>query len=225
MKKTLLVLSAALVASFASAQTTLGSVTFVDSLFGDTLVESDGGTHSGSNYLNTTNANPGNPGYLTGVGFETGVANIGLGGNPTYTIGYNSGIANGAGDDFGIVVARYSTDNVRFRLSTDGVNFGAWQFADAGVFVDSGETRNYFYNGGGPFSATLYYATFDLADFGFGASDVLKAIEIGTGEGSTELDLIRVAGMNAVPEPGTMTILGLGALAAWRKRKAQANKA
>ena len=60
---------------------TLGSFNFNDSQFGNTLGESDGGTFSDNNWLNVVNANPGNPGALTGANVNTGIANIGLSAN------------------------------------------------------------------------------------------------------------------------------------------------
>ncbi len=50
----------------------LGPFNFDSALFGNTLVESDGGTFSSQNWLNVTNADPGNPAYLTGANFDTG---------------------------------------------------------------------------------------------------------------------------------------------------------
>ena len=41
------------------------------------LAESDGGTHSANGWMNTASAtDPGNPAYLTGANFETGISNI-----------------------------------------------------------------------------------------------------------------------------------------------------
>src|SRR5262245_34517342 len=55
------------------------------------------------------NGNPGSPGFLTGANFNTGIANIP--GAPVYTIGYNTSITNGPGADFGVVTARFSTND------------------------------------------------------------------------------------------------------------------
>lgn len=199
----------------AQAQTTLGSFIFDDNKFGDTLTESDGGSHSSGNWLNTTNANPGNPGYLTGAHFETGVANMGAG-TIDYTIGYASGIPNMTGDDMGIVVARYSTDNVEIRFSTDGVTFGPWTFPGSGTAVDSGEDRTYYYGGGGPYPARLWVHPIDLSDYGIGAGGIM-AIGIRTGGGSGELDLIRAAGF--IPSPSTVALVGAAGLLAGRRRR------
>src|SRR5437762_12882610 len=98
--KATITVAGAFLVSTAFSQTTLGSFTFNDAQFGKTLIEGDGGAHSATNWLNTTNADPGNPAYLTGANFETGIANIGLNGRElSYTIGYNTPIVNGTGTD------------------------------------------------------------------------------------------------------------------------------
>jgi hypothetical protein len=88
----------------------LGPFSFESSEFGNTLAQSDGGIFANANWLNVINANPGSPGFLTGANFNTGIANIGLGGeSPVYTIGYTTPITNGPSADFGVVTARFST--------------------------------------------------------------------------------------------------------------------
>lgn len=205
-----------LASAAATAQTTLDTFIFDDNLFGDYLIESDGGSYSFGNWLNVVNSNPGNPGFLTGVGFDTGVANIGLGSNVSYTIGYNLGIVNRPGADLGIVVARFSEDPVRFAVSQDGTSFGADQDFGAATGVDTGVMKTYFYGGGGPFEAELFVHPIDLSDFGIAEGSSILATRT---TGTTQLDLIRVAGLYAVPEPATIAVFGLGALALLRRRR------
>lgn len=199
----------------AAAQTTLGAFTFDDALFGNTLVESDGGAFSALNWLNVVNVDPGNPGYLTGLGFDTGVANIGLGGSPDYTIGYSTAILNAAGDDLGIVAGRYSADTFTLSVSADGLAFsGPLAFGPA-VGVATGDTRSYYYGGGGPYPADLYVYPIDLSAFGIAPGGSIVAVKV---SGTPQADLIRVAGFHAatpvVPEPGAATMLvGAGAVA------------
>ncbi len=93
-----------LVATTAQAATIiLGTFSFNDQQFGNTLTQSDGGTFLNNNWLNVVDTNPGSPGALTGPNFNTGVANIGIDGTTIdYTIGYNTPIVNGPGADFGL---------------------------------------------------------------------------------------------------------------------------
>lgn len=190
----------------AAAQTTLGAFTFDDALFGNTLVESDGGAFSAVNWLNVVNVDPGNPGYLTGLGFDTGVANIG--GTPDYTIGYSTAILNAAGDDLGIVAARYSSDTFTLSVSADGVTFSGPLAFGPGVGVATGDTRSYYYGGGGPYPADLFVYPIDLSAFGIASGGSIVAVKV---TGAPQADLIRVAGFRAatpaVPEPGAAAML------------------
>jgi hypothetical protein len=200
----------------------LGTFTFNDLQFGNSLVESDGGTFRNDSWLNIVNANPGNPGALTGVNFDTGIANIGLFGSaPVYTISYNTPIANQAGADLGIVSARYSlNDTFELAVSTDGVNFTAPVGFGPGLAVATGVGRDYFYAGAGLQPAYLFVTPVDLDAFGLGSGASIVAVQV---TAFPEGDLIRIAGMNAatVPEAGsTLALLGsaLALLALFRRK-------
>ncbi len=208
-----------LMAASASA-VTLGAFTFDPNRFGDTVTDNDGGALAASSWLNTVDVDPGVPGVLTGADFETGVANLGLDGNTTqYTIGYGDPIPNVAGDDLGIVVARFSTDSVLLSVSLDGISFSPTQVLPAGAAVATGATRDYFFpaaTGGGPFPADLFVMPVDLSSFGVAPGQTVAAIRIADG-GDSELDLVRVAGfaVASVPEPAVLPLLAVlgGAIA------------
>ena len=174
----------------------LGPFTFNDLQFGDTLVESDGGTFRNANWLNIVNENPGNPGALTGANFDTGIANIGLLATPVYTIGYNTVIANNTGPDLGIVSARFSSDTFTLEVSTDGINFlGPIDFGPH-LAVGTGVEKIYFYAGGGPFPAELFVTPVDLDAFGLASGDTIAAVRVTS---FPEGDLIRIAGLTSAP--------------------------
>lgn len=217
-QKLLTIYIALAAASIASAQATLGSYVFNNAQFGNSFTDTDGGSLANGNWLNTVDANPGNPGMLTGAHFNTGIANIGLfGPSPTYQIGYSTAIVNGAGADLGVVVARFSADSFDFSVSQDGTNFGVASTITASTALATGEIRQYFYGGNssGPFGANLFVHLIDLSDFGVASGASILGTRV-TSLG--ELDLVRVAGMNAVPEPSSMIALGLGAVALLRRK-------
>jgi hypothetical protein len=206
---------------------TLGTFTFNDQQFGDTLTQSDGGTFLASNWLNVVNANPGSPGALTGANFNTGIANIGNTGGPVdYAIGYNTPIVNGAGNDFGLVVGySWPSDTYHIAVSTDGGStFSAFQdFSGSSLGVDTGVNMSYYYGGGGPYATDLVVVPIDLNVFGIALGSSVNAIEI-QGNAGEQPDLFRIAGFgtgSAVPEPMTMFLTGAGlvGLAVWRRRR------
>ena len=185
----------------------LGGFTFNDTQFGNTLTESDGGTFRNGNWLNTIPENPG-LGALTGVSFNTGVANIGLLSTPVFTIGYNTPIANNPGADFGIVSARFSTnDTFTLSVSTDGINFTSPINLGPGLAVSTGVVKSYYYGDSfAPVNCTLFVTAVDLGSFGLGSGQTISAVRITS---FPEGDLIRVAGL-AIPEPSSLSLVSVG---------------
>jgi hypothetical protein len=206
-----------------SGTVSLGPFAFDDQQFGNTLIESDGGISRNSNWLNVINANPGNPGALTGPNFDTGIANIALNfsTNIDYTIGYNTPIANGPGADFGLVTGfSYLFDTFHIAVSIDGVNFTPFQDIAGSTGVHTGVSRDYFYgnNANGPFRTELAVVSIDLSLFGIANNATVGAIRVEARSGQ-EPDVFRMAGF-AVPEPGTvaLAVIGLVGLALLRRR-------
>ncbi len=208
------------VALSAQGNITLGPYDFDSDLFGNTLTESDGGSYAATNWLNVVNANPGNPGYLTGPNFDTGIANIY---DVTYTIGYGTPIVNHSGADLGVVVARYNANNFHMAVSSDGLNWTSDVLISAGSAVDTGVGKAYYYGGGGPYDAVLWVHPIDLGST-FGIADGSNVVAVRV-TGLDELDFIRAAGFEspagpAVPAPGAVVLASMGAgLVGWLRRR------
>ena len=211
LKLVALAITSILTAGVSQADIVLGAYNFNSQQFGNTLLESDGGTFSANHWLNVVNVNPGNPGFLTGANFNTGIANIGFSASPSYTIGYATPIANGAGNDLGVVTVNFSSDTIRLEVSTDGgSSFSAPISFAPGLADATGVGCRYFFDGNGPFSCNLFVTPVDLGAFGIASGTSINAIRV---TGSPELDLIRVAGFdtasNQVPEPTSLALMGL----------------
>ena len=171
--------------------------------------------------MNLVNANPGNPGALTGPGFDTGIANIGSIGNVFYTIGYNTPILNGIGDDLAIVSARYSaSDTFTLQVSSDGFTFTPFAAFGPGLAVATGVRQLFFVAGTGPQPALLFVTPIDLSLFGIAQGATISAVRITS---SPEGDLIRVAGLGSstVPEPNTLFMFSSGLLLEMKKIRDQ----
>lgn len=215
----------ALLSSTANADVLLGAYNFNSATFGNTLTESDGGAWSSNLWLNIVNADPGNPGYLTGANFNTGIANIGLvGAPPSYGIGYNTAIVNRPGADLGIVTLHGSlNDTIRLAVSQNGGGtYTSFQAFGPSLANATGVIYTTIFNGGvkNPSDVELFVTEVDLSDYGIALGDSINAVTV---TGSPELDLLRVAGFGDptnVPEPMSLPLVGLGclALAASRRR-------
>ena len=186
----------------------LGSFTFNADQFGDTLSQSDGGTFAAANWVNIVFSDPGSPAYLTGANFDTGIANIGLQGPVSYTIGYNTPITNNSGADIGVVTARFSFgDAVTLTINGITKTYGP----DPDPAISTGVNIPYYY-GNGPIiqgapllqPADLWVTLIDLNDFSVAGGASINSLVV---TGSPELDLIRVAGLIPASSPPSETPL------------------
>jgi hypothetical protein len=216
MRLVILVLAAVACTSLANGSTiTLGTFNFNSNQFGNTLNESDGGTFRSSNWLNVVDMDPGNPGALTGPNFNTGIANIGFNSTTAidYTIGYNTPIVNGSGNDMGLVTGySYFGDTYHVAVSTDGIHFTPFVDFAGSSGTDTGVNMSYWYGGGGPFTTDLIVVPMDLSSFGIASGASVVAIEI-EGRPGEQPDVFRIAGFQSatsVPEPGSLVMLGTG---------------
>jgi MYXO-CTERM domain-containing protein len=205
---------------------TLGTFTFNDQEFGNTLSQSDGGTFLSNNWLNVVDSDPGSPGALTGANFNTGIANIGIdGATVEYTIGYDTPIVNGPGADFGLVVGySWQTDVYHVAVSANGTTFTPFQnFSGGSLGVDTGVNMSYWYAGEGQYATDLIVVPIDLSQFGIASGASVDAIEI-EGLAGEQPDYFRIAGFGTgttvSPEPVSMLLAGAGlaGLAFWRRR-------
>jgi len=202
----------------------LGSFTFNSDQFGDTLSQSDGGTYAAANWVNIVASDPGSPAYLTGANFDTGIANIGLTGPVSYTIGYNTPITNNSGADIGVVTARFSFgDAVTLTINGITKTYGP----DPDPAISTGVSIPYYYAPSPLLQpADLWVTLIDLNDFSVAGGASINSLVV---TGSPELDLIRVAGLipssspSETPLPAALPLFasGLGALGlfGWRRKK------
>jgi hypothetical protein len=120
-------------------------------------------------------------------------------------------LVNGPGADLIFVDSRFSNNSYDIFIGNDG--FTLSQLA-AGA-APSGDTRQYFYGGFGPFGANLIVYAFDLSAWGVAPGGVVTDVRFVGLTG--EVDPIGFGSLT--PTPGALAAMGLGALITGRRRR------
>lgn len=165
-------------------------------------------------WLNTANTAIDVNASFSGAGIvDDGIANIEKG--ETFEVTFNTAVTNVDGADLVLFDARF--DNGEYSVSASHDGFSASLSISEGVFVDTGETRAYYYgaNEDGPFTAEIWAAAIDLSDLGVALGDSITSFRFTST--NTMADPLGVGAI--IPAPATVGGLGLFALAAIRRRR------
>lgn len=205
--KTVLAIAALTLAAGAASAETIGGYTIVDTPVRARLVAGGG---AGWDWLNVVNAPVSvNDAFSGSLLADDGYANGPAGTTVEATFAAGA-LVNNPGVDFIFVDSRYSLNEYNIYIDADG--FTTPQFA--GGAAGTGEFRNYFYAGGGPFNAELIVYAFDLSTWGVPLGGVVSSVRF---EGlSSEIDPI---GFGTVPTPGALTVLAASGMVAGRRRR------
>lgn len=168
-----------------------------------------GGIWSSLNIVNVplsiNDAFSGSP--LADDGYANGQAGVTV--QCTFAVG---DLVNGSGPDLLFVDSRYSDNSYNIYIGNDGFTVPMF----AGGAGSSGDTRDYYYGGGGPYRADLIVYAFDLSSWGVAPGGVVTDVRfVGL---SDQVDPIGFGSIN-VPAPGALAALGMGALFAGRRRR------
>jgi len=183
--------------------------TFNDAQLGNTLLESDGGTFRNSNWLNIVNANPGNPGALTGANFDT-ASPISVWAVRLSTLSVTiQPLRTGLVRTLESFSARFSvSDTFNLAVSTDGIKLYSVHGFRARARRDHRWSRGITFMPAmahSPLLSSLHRWTSTY--FGLAAGATISAVRISA---LPEGDLIRVAGINAIPEPSSILLISSG---------------
>jgi hypothetical protein len=128
-----------------------------------------------------------------------------------------SSLRNRPGDDLVLFDARFDANSFAVATSFDG--FERELRLLAGGFLDTGNTRLYYYGGRDlPYTAEIWGAPFDLSALGVPEGEAVDAIRVRSLEDDGG-DLIGVGAIRPIAEPSTLVLLlGATALAAARRR-------
>lgn len=164
--------------------------------------------------LNVSNASLSVGAAFTGLPLDDdGYANADAG--TTVEVGFSSGVINGAGADIVIFEAQFDHGTYELSSDYDGFTATATAFTSGATVVSS---KDYYYMGGGPFTADVVGVEVDLSALGVPAGAVVYGIRftslytacdpIGLGRIVHGPDLA-VAPLPLIPgAPATLTVTG-----------------
>lgn len=182
-----------------------------------TLESADSATVAGSSFdlggwLNTTDAAVTPAEAFTGAGIlERGWANIAVADSMDF--GFSGGVTNNAGADLVMLDAHF--DDGEYLVSTDADGFTATFALTISMFVDTGESRAYFFGLGGSYTAQIWGAEFDLSSLGIADGDSVNTIRVtATNTSADPIGLGRI-----VPAPGTSLLLATAMIPFTRRRR------
>ena len=194
----------------AASAETIGTFDIVATPTSASLVAGGGGSWG---WLNVANVAIGENEAFTGFSvIDDGFANGPAGTTVEMTFAVGTAV-NQAGDDLVLFDGRFSDNS--YAVSTDFDGFTAEILLPDTVFIDTGESRSYFFVGTGPFDARVMAAAIDLSALGVPAGGSVTKVRVrGT---SGEVDPLGLGSL--VPEPATLSLLAFGAFAALRRRR------
>lgn len=184
-----------------------------------TLESADSATVSGATFdlggwLNTTDAAVTPAEAFTGAGIlERGWANLEVA--ESIDFGFSGGVTNNAGADLVMLDAHF--DDGEYLVSTDADGFTATFALTISMFVDTGESRAYYFglNDLGPFPAEIWGAEFDLSSLGIADGGSVNTIRVTTT--NTMADPIGLG--RIVPAPGTSLLFATALVPFTRRRR------
>jgi hypothetical protein len=173
----------------------------------DTAALLSGGTSVFFDWLNVFNAPVTVEEAFTGHSIlDDGYANLSR--DTVVELGFRT-LVNEPGPDLLLFDARFDANS--FAVSTSFDEFSLEIFLLASSFVDTGETRRYYYGYNGlPYVADIWGSAFDLSLLGIPEGEAVAAIRIRslTDDGG---DLIGVGAIRDVAEPSSILLLLAGA--------------
>ena len=213
----------------ATADITFGSYTFQDNAFADRVVSNDGNVHLFNGDATTLEE------ALLGFSPANGLINIGYP-NPQESGALNSNdftlyfddfaAIDGVGADIVLFDARFSTDPYEIAVISGGTE-SAFLTINPIDQINTGESPDIFNSS----DADIFGLEIDLVDYGVSDAQGIRFRALGNGiiPASTGIENVegdpRFAGVLngvadvAVPEPGSLALLGLGVLVMIRRRR------